>query len=340
MKFSRRDILKASATIVGAMGISAVGLTRLQKALGLESSAGGSPLIWLQAQSCTGCSVSLLNSEYYAKIETLLLSVLDLDYHPTLMSVAGQTAVDVAEATYRRGGYILAVEGSIPAGSSGKFCTIWGTTTALAGVKKYADRASLVLAIGTCASYGGVYAARPNPTQAAGVKGVVIGKPLINLPGCPVNPDWIVGTITSLLANGGAMPALDANGRPKQFYGTRVHDKCINLTDYNNKYARRQSHARNRACLSCHSNTDSHVPAPRLLGQSGCKFAMGCRGTSTYADCPTRKWNSPGPKQVGVSWCLQANGPCIGCTEPGFPDLMSPFNQLSGAGVDDDEHDD
>ncbi len=336
MKLTRRDILKASAAVAGAMGLSAVGLTRVQKALGLEATAGGLPVVWLQGQSCTGCSVSLLNSRYYATIEDLLLNTLDLDYHPTVMAAAGKAAVDAAKATYDKGGYVLVVEGSIPANASGKYCTIWGTTTALAGVTDYANRAAAILAVGTCACYGGIYAGKPNPTGARGVKATLPAKTVINIPGCPVNPDWIVGTVAYIIANGKA-PALDANGRPTSFFGRRVHDSCPNLADYNNKYSRRQSHARNRACLSCHTNTDGHVSTPRLLGQTGCMFALGCRGTSTYADCPSRKWNSSGVNKPGVSWCVQSGGPCIGCTEPTFPDGMSPFYQLSGRGVEDED---
>jgi hydrogenase small subunit len=155
---------------------------------------------------------------------------------------------------------------------------------------------------------------------------------VVAIPGCPVHPDWIVGTIAYILANK-ALPPLDANNRPTMFFGQMLHDICPRRATFNSTYGTR--HNQGTSCLTCHSNTDSGVYSPRQLGTLGCMYALGCKGPKTHCDCPSRKWNGPGANQPGVSWCNLAGAPCIGCTEPTFPDGMSPFYTLSGPGVDD-----
>ncbi|MCK5173395.1 MAG: iron hydrogenase, partial [Planctomycetes bacterium] len=127
--------------------------------------------------------------------------------------------------------------------------------------------------------------------------------PVVNLPGCPTHPDWFVGTVSYILVNG-TMPPLDSDGRPNQdpvnYFGQSVETHCIYDPDGPGK--------------------------AKVLGQSGCLKRLGCKGSRTYADCPSRKWNSPGVAQEGVNWCIQARTPCHGCTEPDFPDGMTPFH--------------
>ena len=153
--------------------------------------------------------------------------------------------------------------------------------------------------LGICAAYGGMVAGAPNPTGALGVQDVV-DVPVVNIPGCPAHPDWIVGAIAYVLANG-AVPPLDRDGRPKVFFGTRVHDRCPN-----------------RDTQKAHE-----------LGEDGCLNALGCNGPNTKSDCPTRMWNAGGPGEDGVNWCVGAGSPCYGCTEPSFPDSMTPFYKPS-----------
>jgi hydrogenase small subunit len=265
-------------------------------------------VVWLQAQACTGCSVSLLNSIYYLTVDTLLTTTLDVKYHPNLMAAVGSTAIGAAQAAYAKGGYILVVEGAVPMGASGKFCTVWPKMTALNAVRTYAAKASAVIAVGTCASFGGIPKGAPHPTGATSVKAVVGTKPVINIPGCPVNPDWLVGTVAYLLQYGKA-PALDSYRRPTQYFSRTVHSRC----PYNDDAPRRT-----------------------VLGQrNGCLRALGCTGPETRADCPNRKWNSPAASTNGVNWCIGAGSPCQGCTEPNFPDGKSPF-YMKRAPVDDD----
>ena len=136
-----------------------------------------------------------------------------------------------------------------------------------------------------------------NVTGATGVMDVFkeygIKTPVVNIPGCPSHPDWIVGSIVHLLTKG--LPELDDNGRPKLFFGENIHDNCPHLKEY-----------------------DAGTLSEKLSDPKGCRIELGCKGPSTFADCYTRKWNS------GLNWCVD-NAVCIGCVEPGFPDASSPF---------------
>jgi hydrogenase small subunit len=370
MQLSRREFLKAAAAIT----VTAAEFSRIQEAL---AGNGDAPVIWLQGQGCTGCSVSFLNSVYYATVDSLLLNTISLEYHSSVMAAAGDFAISAASITrpspaeisamandwlatgsnltsdlngdkkvnwldyalLARRGYILVVEGAIPTASGGLFCTVGGEMTMLTALQKFSQYASAIIAVGTCASFGGVSAAAPNNTAAKGVKDALaylgISKPVINISGCPVHPDWLVGTLSYFLLNGKA-PALDSSGRPTDYFGALVHDNCPNLGSYNSIYAPRMSHAGGQSCLTCHTNADTHVPNPRTLGSSGCLYALNCKGKQAYCDCPTRKWNSPGAGQIGVNWCIGANAPCNGCTQPNFPDGMSPLYTPSGPGANDD----
>jgi hydrogenase small subunit len=306
MNVTRRDFLKASAAITGALALEASGLMQLQRAM--AGGANAPPVVWLQGQGCTGCSVSLLNSIYYTTIDDLLINKLDLKFHPTVMAAAGDLAVDAAETTRDAGGYVLVVEGAIPAGEQGEYCELWPGMTMLNALESFALNAGVILAVGTCACYGGIAAGEPNPTDAMGVRDALdylrlrrkLRATVINIPGCPAHPDWIVGTVAALLA--GETPELDAEGRPTEFFDTIVHKRCPN-----------RGLGRGQA---------------KFLSDRGCLSALGCKGQQTHADCPLRQWNSAGQGQTGVNWCVGSRNPCQGCTEPDFPDGMSPFYHL------------
>ncbi len=300
MKSSRREFLKASSAVAVALGFGP-SVFRGQEVLAAE---GGVPVVWLQAQGCSGCSVSLLNSIYYTTIDDLLLNLLDLEYHPTVMAAAGELAVSAAEAAYNQGGYVLVVEGAIPTAEDGQYCYLWPGMTALEGIQSFAENAFVTLAVGTCAAYGGIAAGSPNPTGAQGVKAVVGEKTVINIPGCPAHPDWVVGTIAYLLTYG-QIPRLDNLGRPTEYFGQRVHSNCPNRRKFFNQKL-----------------------FATTLSEQGCLNKLGCQGQKTAADCPFRRWNSGEQGEAGVNWCVGARSPCQGCTEPEFPDGMSPFFTL------------
>lgn len=300
MNVTRRDFLKASAAIAGALALKGSGLMQLQKTM--AAGGGKPPVIWLQGQGCTGCSVSLLNSTYYMTIDQLLINTLDVKFHPTVMAAAGGLAVSAAEAARNAGGYVLVIEGAVPSGEKGDYCHIWPGMTMLNALKTFAQGADVILAVGTCACYGGMSAGSPNPTGAMGVDAALgrSGTSVINIPGCPAHPDWIVGTVAALLAD--ETPELDDEGRPKEFFGNYVHKMC--------------------------PNRGLGGGQAEVLSDSGCLSSLGCNGQQTHADCPLRKWNAAGPGDQGVNWCVGARNPCQGCTEPDFPDGMSPFYHL------------
>lgn len=267
------------------------------------------PVVWLQGAGCTSCSVSVLNS-VSPTIKNLIIDEvipgkhINLRFHPTVMAGQGEGAIEALEETQKGGGYLLVVEGAIPSdGAYGAIGEKEGKAVSiLSRVESLARNALAVIALGTCASFGGIPAANPNPAQclsvAQALKSKNIATPVINVPGCPPHPDWFVGTVVSILLWGLPKPEeLDELGRPKAFYGKLIHENCPRRAYYDEmKFAKK-------------------------LSDPGCLYELGCKGPITYADCPLRLWNN------GVNWCVNSGGMCIGCVEPGFPDLMSPIYQ-------------
>jgi hydrogenase small subunit len=215
------------------------------------------------------------------------------------MGAAGSLAVKNALKAENSGTFILAVEGGIPTAFGGRCCYVWNENgrdvTAMEVVNRLAPKAHAILSIGTCASFGGMAGASPNPTDVRSVSSLT-RRSTINIPGCPSHPDWIVGTIAKLLA--GTTVSLDSSRRPRDYFSSSVHSAC----------------PRNGQAWAT------------TFGQQGlCLRDRGCKGPNTRSDCPTRKWNG------GTNWCVGANALCIGCTESGFPDRFSPFFSSAGA---------
>lgn len=268
------------------------------------------PVVWLQGAGCTGCSISALNA-VSPKIQNLLLDELvpgqqlNLLFHATIMAGQGEPVIEVLKDTEknRKGGYILVVEGAIPTAENGAYGSIGERDgkhlTVQQSVEELGKNAVLTIALGTCAAYGGIPAAKPNPTLCKGVKEIFVEKKIetmvVNIPGCPMHPDWFVGTISVILLSGSDALELDRLGRPTLFYGKLIHENCPRRADFDKgKFAQK-------------------------LGEPGCLYMLGCKGHYTYADCPLRQWNN------GVNWCVKAGSPCLGCVEPEFPDGTSPF---------------
>lgn len=287
MKISRRDFLKFCTASSAMLALGPLELFRLEEAL---ANPDGPTILWLQGAACTGCSVSFLNRispSAPVSVADILINTVNLAYHPNLTSVAGESAVQLIDETYRAGNYILAVEGGVPTAYGGNTCWAWSfdghDVTFLEAVRTLAGRAAKVLSIGTCASFGGIAAAKPNPTGVRGV-GAATGASVINIAGCPPHPDWIAWSIAQMLA--GSTIALDSNRRPRALFAQTVHDRCPRK-------------GRGEA---------------KSYGIDGrCLKELGCRGPETKAPCPTMGWNG------GVNWCVDANANCIYCTEPGFP---------------------
>jgi hydrogenase small subunit len=225
------------------------------------------------------------------------------------MAGAGDIVIKEMEETSRlkKGQYILVVEGAIPtAGNEVAYGSLGETKgkeiSMLERVESIAKDAVAVIALGTCASFGGIAAGAPNPAGCIGVGELFrrhnIATPLINVPGCPPHPDWFVGTVASVLLAGLPKASeVDEHKRPKTFYGRLIHENCPRRAYFDEgKFAKKFS-------------------------DPGCLNELGCKGPVTYADCPTRLWNG------GVNWCIGSGSPCIGCVEPGFPDQLAPFYQ-------------
>ncbi len=296
MKLRRRDFLKAATIATAAMGLPASMVDKVAAAI---KSPARPPVIWLHFMECTGCTESLLRTSH-PDVATLILDLISLEYHETLMAAAGHQAEENLKRAVEkyRGKFICVVEGGISTKDGGVYCKIGGRT-ALEILKHVSADASAVIAVGTCAAFGGIQAAAPNPTGAVGVRDIVKDKPIINIPGCPPNGYNILATIAYILTFN-KFPELDELNRPKFAYGRRIHDHC---------------------------ERRPHFDEGRFVEQFGdeghkkgyCLYKVGCKGPVTYANCPTQRFCD-----VGV-WPVAAGHGCIGCTEPNFWDNMIPF---------------
>lgn len=295
MIISRRQFITYCTASAALLGLDASGLKTLSEALAAPNAP---TVIWLSGTACTGCTVSLANriaaADPVTDVADLLIDHINLAFHTTLMGAAGDDAV-ASLKTAAAGKFILVLEGGIPTAFGGNTCILYQdggkSVTALSAITSLASRSLANLAVGTCAAFGGMAAALPNPT---GVKGfqAATGKSVINIPGCPTHPDWVVGTIAQLLS--GKVPALDASGRPAAFFqgeALNIHKKCPR----------------------------KGMKEVDTFGQIGCLKELGCKGPKTQGDCPSRQWNNK------TNWCVGANSVCLGCTESGFPDKFSPF---------------
>jgi hydrogenase small subunit len=239
-------------------------------------------------------------------VDQVLLDTISLRYHPTLMTAAGDMAVAAATSTASSGGHILVVEGAVPTGEAGAYCHVWddgGTPVTMASaVSRLAATASHVVAVGTCAAFGGVPSAFCG-TNAKGV-GAYLGRAVVNVPGCPPHPDWVIGTLAAALS--GSLPQLDGYYRPLSYFTREpIHERC--------------------------PREDSEEAGD--FGQQGrCLKELGCQGPRSHADCERRHWNN------NQNWCIGANALCIGCTEPFFPAF--PLHRNGEAEDGDDEIDD
>jgi hydrogenase small subunit len=304
MRLKRRDFLKA-AGMLGA-GAAVEALSGDLRRVYAQVADGRKHLIWLVGSCDSGCTISWIQGVSPDLVDVLQQFRLAVDFNPTLMIPSGDAAVkalnSAAWGTVPLD--VLVVEGAVPAGN---FCSVGESAGSPVPfetwVKRLAVRAKSIVAVGTCASFGGISAAQPNPTRCLPVSPVVSPKKVINIPGCPAHPDWITLTLADVLS--GTTPALDGHGRPTVFFRKEVHELC-----------------------PLKENDDVFAPS---FSQAGCLRQLGCRGPITKADCPTRLWNNrtsfciSGPRSGG-SELYPAGAPCIGCTEPGFPDPpFSPF---------------
>jgi len=293
----RRDFLKYCGATAALLGLSEAFIPKIAAAL--EKASKRQPVIWLNFASDSGCTESFIKATYPSPAQ-VILDILSVDYNETIMAAVGKQTEEILAKSRKEGGYILIVEGGIP---TKKGHGMIGNMEMLEVFKINAAPAVAILAIGSCATDGGVPAAKPNPSQIIGtaeaLKRVGINKPLVNLDLCPVNPQYLVGVVVNFLLLG-KIPDLDSFGRPIMFYGQTIHDNC---------------------------ERRAHFDAGRFVEKFGsqeealsyCLYKMGCKGPMTYSACPKIQYNDR------TSWCIKAGGPCIGCAERGWTDKFAGF---------------
>ena len=284
---SRRDFVKVCTMAAAAIGLSSAAAAQMVEAAG----RGLKPsVVWLHFQECTGCTESLLRTSHPGVAE-VILDLISLDYHETLFAASGHQAEKALQDTISKnaGRFILVVEGAIPTKDGGIYCQIAGRT-AVDILNEVAAKAGAIVAIGSCASWGGIPSADPNPTGATGAPMILKGKTVVTIPGCPANPYNFLGVVLQY-ATLGTLPKLDALGRPLFAYGRTIHEHC----------PRR-----------------AHFDAGRFANQFGdeghrqgyCLYKLGCKGPMTHANCSTLAFG-----EVVDCWPIGIGHPCVGCTE-------------------------
>jgi len=266
------------------------------------------PVVYLTGSACSGCATSLLCSEYPSIKNILLQDIipgfkLEFLFHPVIMTASGNLAMEILGKAKKTTGFVLIIDGAIPTKDNGIYCVTGEKdgkrSTILDEVLQLTPKALMIIALGTCASFGGIAAGNPNPTGAKCVGDILMANniqtPYINIPGCPPHPDWLFGTVESVLTNGLENIELDDLRRPKTYYGKLIHENCPNRAWFDEgKFAKK-------------------------FGEVGCLYELGCKGPITYADCSIRQWNSK------TNWVIGSGAPCNGCTGPDYPDYVGDF---------------
>jgi hydrogenase small subunit len=293
---SRRDFLKFCSAVAVVLGLPGTFAGKIAEAI---EKAERPILVWLEFQDCAGNSEALLRATK-PTIAQIVLDVLSVDYHETIMAPAGKQAEKSLEDVVKnhKGKYIACVEGSIPLKDNGVYCCVGGRS-AIDIAKEVCGNALATIAVGTCATSGGIPAAAPNPTGAVSVKKALPDATVLNLTGCPMNVENLTATVVHFLTFGG-LPATDSIGRPLFAYGERIHDHCERRAHYDaGQFVKQWGDEGHR--------------------QGWCLYEMGCKGPETFGNCPVVKYNE------GTSWPVQAGHGCIGCFQPDFWDKMTPF---------------
>jgi hydrogenase small subunit len=293
---SRRRFMSYCAGLASLLALPQSMAPRLAQA---ALSPAKPSVVYMSFQECTGCLESMVNSFAFGggtTIDKLILEMVSLDYQETLMAAAGAQAEKRLAALTEVQNYVLVVDGSIPAAAnSGYFVS--GERSGVARFQSAAKNAALIIAFGTCASFGGLPKANPNPTGAVSVETLMgqlkISKPLINVSGCPPMAEVITGVILYYLARG--MPALDRLRRPKVYYGETVHEDCYRRERF------------------------EEGPWPQVFDDAasrkgGCLYMLGCKGPETHNACSRIRWNQ------GTSFPMMSGHGCLGCSEPDFWD--------------------
>jgi hydrogenase small subunit len=296
---SRRGFLKFCSATASLMALPPTAVAEIAKAM---SAARRPSVIWLSFQECTGCTESLTRS-HAPTLESLIFDAISLDYHHTLQVAVGESAeaARIAAMEESPGEYLLVVDGAIPLGNPG-FSTIAGISN-IDMLKESAANAAAIIAVGTCAAFGGIPQAKPNPTGAVAVSEIIKDKPIINISGCPPIPAVITGVLAHYLTFD-SIPDLDELGRPVAFYGQNIHDRC-----YRRPFYERGEFA--------------HTFDDEGARKGWCLYELGCKGPIAYNACATVGWNE------GASFPIASGHGCLGCSESGFWDKGSFYTPVS-----------
>jgi hydrogenase small subunit len=297
---SRRALLKYASYLGALMALPATATRAFAEGL---ANARRQSVIWLSFQECTGCTESLTRA-FSPTFENLIFDLISLDYHEALQAASGEAAEEarLQAMADNKGKYVVVVDGAVSAKDGGVYSTSAGQTN-LDMLKDTVKDALAVVAVGSCASFGGIPKANPNPTGAGPASQFVADKPVINIPGCPPIAESMAGTIAYMISFG-KLPELDHLRRPKAFYGETIHDRCYRRPFYERgEFAEAfdDEGARRGYCL----------------------YKVGCKGPVTYNSCATLKWNG------GTSFPIQSGHGCLGCSEPDFWDQGGFYRPLS-----------
>ncbi len=296
-RVTRRDFVQFCGAVAAYFSLPSAAAAELVQAV--EKSLKPS-LVWLEFQDCAGNTESFLRASK-PTVAQVILDAISVDYHETIMAAAGAQAEAALASAIKehKGQYIVVIEGSIPTAHDGIYCTVGGKT-ALSIAREVCEHAAATIAIGTCAAFGGLPAASPNPTGAMGVADAIPDvKNLVNLPACPANVENLTALLVYYLAFK-RWPPLDNEHRPLFAYGKSIHDNC-----------------ERRAHFDAGQYVEEWGDEGHRTGY--CLYKMGCKGPVTYQNCPVVRWNE------ATNWPIGCGHPCIGCAEPAFWDRMTPF---------------
>jgi len=301
---SRRQFIKTCVVLTGILGLSPMAVPEV---IALAEKKPLVPVIWLHGHECTGCSESFLRSKNPLAADTILTTI-SLEYNTLLSAAPGLSLEHHLEKIIQdfAGKYLVVAEGSVPLSEGGCSCMIGGVPY-VDILKTVAKQAAAVLAIGSCASWGGIQAARPNPTRSVAIDQIITNKPVIKIPGCPPIPEILTSVIMNYTLFG-KLPPIDHQGRPTQFFGNTIHDTC-----YRKPFFEAEQFVEN-------------------YGDNGskagwCLYKMGCRGPETFNSCASMGW------WQGLSYPIRAGSPCISCSTSGFWDNDPLTRPLEDGGV-------
>ncbi len=308
---SRRQFIKWSSMMTATLMLPPVFQSRVARAAENFSRV---PVIWLHLAECTGCTESVIRTQS-PDILQLLLDNISLEYHETLLAASGDQAEERLQEALEEfeGQFVCVCEGGIPTGTpttaqEGQYLTLGPhAKTGLDLAQEVTSKAAAVISLGSCAAFGNVQAALPNPTEAKGI-GDALDIGVVNIPGCPPNAVSFIGTVLYVILFK-KLPEVDDEARPLFAYGRTVHDYCERLDNF-------------KAGNFVKSWDDDGAK------QGYCLFQMGCKGPTTYNNCSRARFNQ------NTSWPVAAGHGCIGCSEKDFWDNNSPLYTLPSAATE------